>query len=76
MRRELSEFGGLQLGSCLLSRWRKLEGIRRGQAFQSMAMVWGVTKLSAGCQEDSQAAELSGNGDGQSACVGECGERS
>lgn len=33
MRREISEFGGLQLESCLLSRWRKLEGIKEGASF-------------------------------------------
>lgn len=33
MRREISEFGGLQLESCLLSRWRKLEGIKEGPSF-------------------------------------------
>lgn len=67
VRWEISEFGGLE--SCLLSRWRKLEGIKEGVCFSEHDYGLGVTKLSAGCQEDGQAAELSRDDDGQSACV-------
>lgn len=41
--------GDLQLESCLLSRWRKLEGIKEGACFSEHGYGWGgVTTLSAG----------------------------
>lgn len=41
--------GDCRLAKCLLSMWKKLEGIKRGLALQSMTMIWReVTKFSVG----------------------------